>query len=180
MARELELVKYLAMVRALERRFKGFTLKHIPRSQNIEVDELAKVVANNLPTPKGTFYQVLRSPTTKIASEACQMVLLIERVDWRQAITDTLHNVFNLEDEANATRMVARARSYTLIEGTLYKKRGGTTAAQMHIIGRRQGTPTRNTLRHMRLAHKPKGIDSEGHQIGFLLAYTYQGHRANS
>jgi ribonuclease HI len=30
MARELELVKYLAMVRALERRFKGFTLKHIP------------------------------------------------------------------------------------------------------------------------------------------------------
>jgi hypothetical protein len=33
-----------------------------------------------------------------------------------------LHNVFNPEDEANAARMAARARSYTLIEGTLYKK----------------------------------------------------------
>jgi hypothetical protein len=32
--------------------------------------------------------------------------------------------VCNKEDEANATRMAARARSYTLIEGTLYKKGG--------------------------------------------------------
>jgi ribonuclease HI len=31
MARELELVKYLALVRAFEWSFQGFTLKHIPR-----------------------------------------------------------------------------------------------------------------------------------------------------
>jgi hypothetical protein len=33
-----------------------------------------------------------------------------------------LKNISNPEDEANATRMAARARSYTMIEGTLYKK----------------------------------------------------------
>ena len=47
-ARELELVKYLATVRALERRFQGFTLKHIPRAENIEADELVKATSNNL------------------------------------------------------------------------------------------------------------------------------------
>lgn len=31
-AREPELVKYLATIRALERRFQGFTLKYIPRA----------------------------------------------------------------------------------------------------------------------------------------------------
>ena len=32
-AREPELAKYLAIVRALERRFQGFTLNHIPRAK---------------------------------------------------------------------------------------------------------------------------------------------------
>ena len=50
------MVKYLVTVRALERRFQGFTLKYIPRSENAEADELAKAVANNPPIPDGTFY----------------------------------------------------------------------------------------------------------------------------
>jgi ribonuclease HI len=54
-AREPELRKYLEVVRALERRFQGFTLKHIPRVENIDVDELAKAAANNLPLPTDTF-----------------------------------------------------------------------------------------------------------------------------
>ena len=58
-ARDPELVKYLATVRALERRFQGFTLKYIPRAENTEVDELAKAVANNLPILEVTFYQIL-------------------------------------------------------------------------------------------------------------------------
>ena len=55
-AREPELVKYLNMVRALERRFQGFTLQFIPSVENTEADELAKAVANNPPIPDGTFY----------------------------------------------------------------------------------------------------------------------------
>ena len=62
--REPELVKYLATVRALERRFQGFTLKHIPRVENTKADELAKAAANNLPILEGTFYQILQAPAT--------------------------------------------------------------------------------------------------------------------
>jgi hypothetical protein len=110
------------LVRALERRFQGFTLKHIPRAKNSEADELAKAAANNLPMPVGTFYQVLTSPTTKIAAKTFQIVLLIECEDWRQSIIDALNNISNPEDKANATRMTTRVRSYTMIKGTLYKK----------------------------------------------------------
>ena len=49
--REPELVKYLATVWALERRFQGFTLKHIPRAEKAEADELAKATTNRLPIP---------------------------------------------------------------------------------------------------------------------------------
>jgi ribonuclease HI len=48
-AREPELSKYLEVVRGLERRFKGFTLKYIPRAENRETDELAKAAVNNSP-----------------------------------------------------------------------------------------------------------------------------------
>ena len=50
-AREPELAKYVATVRALERRFQGFTLKYISRAENTEADELAKTAANNTPFP---------------------------------------------------------------------------------------------------------------------------------
>ena len=51
-------------VRALERRFQGFTLKYIPRAENSETDEVAKAAVNNLPIAEETFYQVLKEPAT--------------------------------------------------------------------------------------------------------------------
>ena len=50
------MVKYLATVTAIERRFHGFTLKHIPRAENSEADELAKNMAKNSPILEGTFF----------------------------------------------------------------------------------------------------------------------------
>jgi hypothetical protein len=110
------------MVRALEQRFKRFTLKHIPRSENVEADELAKAAANNLPMSEGTFYKVLRSLAIETRMKPFQIVLLTEFEDWRQAIVDSLNNVCTIKDEASEARMTTRARSYTMIDDTLYKK----------------------------------------------------------
>jgi len=41
-AKKPEMKTYLDAVRAMEKYFKGFTAIHIPRSQNDEVDKLAK------------------------------------------------------------------------------------------------------------------------------------------
>jgi hypothetical protein len=110
------------VVRGLERRFKGFTLKYIPRVENREADELAKATANNLPLPADTFYQVLHTPVTKGLTKAFLEVLLTEFEDWRQPIINSLNNVHLTDDEASIARMVTRARSYTIARGQLYKK----------------------------------------------------------
>ena len=80
-AREPELVKYLATVRALERRFQGFTLKYVLRAKKSETDELAKAASNNLPIPEGTFYQVLKALATQIIAKAFKQVLLTKSED---------------------------------------------------------------------------------------------------
>jgi hypothetical protein len=121
MAREPELVKYLATVRALEQRFQGFTLKYVPRAENLEADELAKAAENNLPILEGIFYQVLKAPTTQVTAKAFKQVLLIESEDWRQLIIDKINNVQYSKDEASIARMASRATSYTLVDGALYK-----------------------------------------------------------
>jgi regulator of protease activity HflC (stomatin/prohibitin superfamily) len=56
-------------------------LKYIPRAKNSEADELAKVAANNLPIPEGTFYQVLQALATQVTAKAFKIVLVTESKD---------------------------------------------------------------------------------------------------
>lgn len=58
-AKEPELVKYLAAVRRMEKHFAGFSFRHIPRSKNLEADELVKAAAQKAPLPADVFYQAL-------------------------------------------------------------------------------------------------------------------------
>ena len=78
--------------------------------------------ANNLPIPIGAFYQILQAPTTQTTIKAFKTILINESKDWRHLITDYLNNIHHLENEASTTRIAAIARSYTLIDGILYKK----------------------------------------------------------
>ena len=58
-AKEPKLIKYLAAVRRMEKHFAGFTFCHIPRSENVEANELAKAAAQRAPMPANVFYQEL-------------------------------------------------------------------------------------------------------------------------
>jgi ribonuclease HI len=79
--REPELCRYLEVVRGLERRFKGFTLKYISQAKNREADELAKAAANNSPLPVDIFYQVLHTLVIKGLTKAFLEVLLTKFED---------------------------------------------------------------------------------------------------
>jgi hypothetical protein len=94
----------------------------MPRAENIEADKLAKAVANNLPMLEGTFYQELQAPAIELTTKAFKEALVTESKDWRQLIIDQRNNVHHFEDEASVSRMAARARSYTLVDGKLFKK----------------------------------------------------------
>ena len=137
LAHNPELARYLAAVRGLERRFKGFSLQYIPRADNSEVDELAKATANNVALPEGTFYQTLQAPATESLPKAFCSVLLTREEDWRQAIVDFLDGKTATEDEAATKRMEARARNYTIIDRNLYKK--GVVLPLLKCIAQTEG-----------------------------------------
>ena len=75
-----------------------------------------------MPIPNRAFYQVLQALATQVTVKAFKTVLVTESEDWRQLIIDCLNNVHHTEDEVSTARMIARARSYTLIDGILYEK----------------------------------------------------------
>ena len=75
-----------------------------------------------MPIPEGSFYQILQAPATQATAKVFKTIIITESKDWRQVITYYLNNVHPSEDEASIVRIVARARSYTLIDVILYKK----------------------------------------------------------
>jgi ribonuclease HI len=64
-AKDPALMQYLTTVRSLERQFKGFTLQHVDRARNEEVDVLAKVAARGETFPSDVFYHVIGTPTVR-------------------------------------------------------------------------------------------------------------------
>ena len=75
-----------------------------------------------MPILEGAFYQILQALATQATVKAFKTILITKSKDWRQLITNYLNNVHHSEDEASTIRIAARARSYTLIDGILYKK----------------------------------------------------------
>lgn len=129
--------------------------------------------------PEEAFFQELTAPATTTMSKAFKEILLTQSKDWRQLIIDQINNTYQAKDESSAVRMEARARSYTLIDGVLYKK-GVVQPLLMHNTDRRQRTSTENTLRHLQIAHRTKGLVSKGHKRRFLLAHLHQGCQRHS
>jgi ketopantoate reductase len=68
--RDETLERYLAVVRMMEGFFKGFTVQHIERAKNTEVDELTKAAARKAMLPLDIFFQVIKDPSVKTVSQS--------------------------------------------------------------------------------------------------------------
>jgi hypothetical protein len=55
-------MQYLTAVRGLKKQFKGFTLQHVERNKNEDVDVLAKAAAKGEALPSNVFYHVIGTP----------------------------------------------------------------------------------------------------------------------
>jgi ribonuclease HI len=76
-ARDEMLERYLAAVQKMERFFKGFTVQHIERAKNTEVDELAKVVTRKATLPPDVFFQIIEDPSRKIVEPEPRMINVV-------------------------------------------------------------------------------------------------------
>ena len=136
-----------------------------------------KAATNNLPIPERAFYQILQAPTTQATVKAFKTILITKSKDWRQLITNYLNNVHHSEDEARTVRIVARARSYTLIDVILYKK--GVVQPLLKCITQGEGRELLQEIYSGTCGHWSKGIVYEGYKVGILLAHAYQRCRTN-
>jgi ribonuclease HI/transposase InsO family protein len=154
---------YLEEHRKMEKRFQGLELKHIPRGENVEVDELAKRASHRLAQPAGVFEERLFKPSASPPSSGSDpppalppppeqgapdcgpplgdRVLLAlawqEGVDWILELKAFLVSSRLPEDESKAERIVHQALGYCVKDGDLYRRRPNGVA--LKCISTHQG-----------------------------------------
>jgi ribonuclease HI len=99
------LKRYWALIRRMERYFKGFTVEYIERTKNTETDELAKATARNTPLPADVFFQVISDASIKIVEAKPRVIDLIQGEDWRVAIMAYLRHYYEPDSTTEHTRM---------------------------------------------------------------------------
>jgi hypothetical protein len=131
----------------MEKRFQGLELKHIPRGENAEADEIAKRASYLLAQPAGVFEERLFRPSASPSSSGSDpppalppppeqgapdcgpplgdRVLLVlarqEGVDWILELKAFLTSSRLPEDEEEAKRIVRQASGYCVKDGDLYR-----------------------------------------------------------
>jgi hypothetical protein len=120
-AREPTLEKYLALVRRMEKNFKGFTVKYIDRNKNSEADELVKAAACINPIPADVFLQTIIDTSIKTIEPGPRVFNIIPGEDWRAPIIAYLRHYYEPYNTVDQTRVQQRARSYQIVDSDLYK-----------------------------------------------------------
>jgi ribonuclease HI len=112
-AKDPALMQYLTAVHSLERQFKGFTLQHVDRAKNEEVDALAKAATRGEALPSDVFYHIIGTPAVG-GPEGLQIindteghciVNVIMTEDWRARITLFLQGYYHPSDVNKAKRL---------------------------------------------------------------------------
>jgi hypothetical protein len=134
-ARNPVLMKYLEKVREMERHFKGYSVQHILRDENNEVDKLAKAAARNQELPPDVFFKIIREPSIKDSRP--KIVNAVETHNWRAEIMAYLRGHYEPQEELEEKRLKQRARGYTMVNGELYKS--GVTEPWLRCITSEKG-----------------------------------------
>jgi hypothetical protein len=147
----------------MEKRFQGLELKHIPRGENVEADEIAKRASHRLAQPAGVFeerlFKLSASPSStgsdllpalppppEQGAPDCgppsgdRVLLALARqdgVDWILELKAFLVSSRLPEDESEAERIVRQASGYCIKDGDLYRHRPNGVA--LKCISTHQG-----------------------------------------
>ncbi|KAK1616422.1 hypothetical protein QYE76_021939 [Lolium multiflorum] len=127
-ARNSVMAAYRDEVDEIAKCFLGYEVKYVRRDDNTAADMLSKL-GSGKPIPPGIFLEHLRIPSVKGAnpenpevavSPAKEVMAIIPA--WTQPFLDYLIDQKLPEDEVLARQIIRRARSYTIVDGQLYKR----------------------------------------------------------
>jgi ribonuclease HI len=154
---------YLEEHRKTEKRFHGLELKHIPRGENVEADEIAKRASHRLAQPAGVLeerlFKLSASPSSSGSdplpalppppeqgaldcgppSGDCVLLALArqEGVDWILELKAFLISSRLPENGLEAERILCQASGYCVKDGDLYRRRPNGVA--LKCISTHQG-----------------------------------------
>ena len=128
---------YHDLYNIMEGNFEGCELRHIGRESNEEADKLANIASTKAPIPPGVFFERIEhrsidkrpsasAPATgkgniPSTTDPPVEVLLIEPTWTQPFLAYILRNELP-EDINESRRIIRRAKSYTIINGELYKR----------------------------------------------------------
>jgi ribonuclease HI len=136
-AKKPDMMKYLQVVRSMEKFFLGITVKSFPRLHNKEADAIAKAIAILEPLPPDVFYETttVRSAADEVAPP--KFVKAIHSEDWRAPIVAAIKGYYEAEDGVVGKRVAIRERNYHSIDDNLYRK--GVCAPLLKCISATEG-----------------------------------------
>ncbi|GJU78083.1 reverse transcriptase domain-containing protein [Tanacetum coccineum] len=120
-AKETDMIRYLEKVKTLTNRFKAFSIKQIPRSENKRADALSKIASISF---AHLSKQVLVDELKEKSISATEVLAVVEEEGdtWMTPIFKYLTDG-TLPAEAKKARAVKRKSwRFSIINGTLYKK----------------------------------------------------------
>ena len=122
--REEHLQQYVQLVLEKMKEFKIVEVTHVPREQNTRADILSKLASiRSVNGNKTVIQQVLNEPSIqRKKSQGLDINVVIGREDWREPITRYICSGELSSDPSERTKLKRRACSFTLVEGTLYKR----------------------------------------------------------
>jgi ribonuclease HI len=134
-ARNPVLMKYLEKVREMERHFKGYSVQHIPRDDNNEVDKLAKAAARNQAVPPDMFFEIIEEPPIKEAKP--KIMNIVETRDWRAEIMAYLRGRYEPQDEIGGEKIKAKGKGLCGGQRRAVQIRSYRTMAKVHYLRKR-------------------------------------------
>jgi ribonuclease HI len=145
---------YCKVVRALEDKFYGIELNHVPRRYNEEADDLAKIASGRITVPPNVFARDVAQPSVNLepcpssheepsgapsSPTGAYVLSLLEGYgadeaeamdtepapsegDWRDKYIAWMDRGELPSDRSEARRITRMAKSFTLVDGELYKR----------------------------------------------------------
>jgi hypothetical protein len=104
--------------------FENVEVTHVPREQNTRADILSKLANTRTTSENKTVIQeVLNEPSVqKRDAQLHEINIIIRMEDWRRPISRYIANRELPSDPHEKTRLKRKACSFTLVEGTMYKR----------------------------------------------------------
>ena len=115
------MILYLKKVRELLKKFVWVQVKYVPRVENSQVNALAELATTSQEDlDRRIPIEQLPEPSININSEEIFLVMIVP--SWIDPIWDYLLNGTLPSDQNEASKLIARSASFTLLWGTLYKR----------------------------------------------------------